>query len=201
MDELRASRRRTDPVPRCQGHPQARVERRRERGDAKDYYTKHPADFEQPELAHVRHILLFFDCDPARARRSPPTRVAAKRKQAEACSRRAKGGEDFAKWRRILRDPGPRKRAGELPEFARGQDVPNSRRPAFAFQGSQPAMCTSAYGFHIIKLLDKTARRKLNTSPSPQTSRSPQPPENFQARPRIHSRSCGGIQAGNPGSP
>ena len=50
--------------------------------EAKDYYTKHPADFEQPEMVHVRHILL-MTIDPATHTPLPTNTIAAKRKQIE----------------------------------------------------------------------------------------------------------------------
>ena len=130
--------------------------------DAKDYYTKHPADFEQPELAHVRHILL-FSIDPATRTPLSTNSVAAKRKQAESLLKRAKGGEDFAKLaKEFSEDPGSKEKGGELPEFARGQMVPEFEAAAFALSKDQTSdIVTSAYGFHIIKLLDKTAAKKI----------------------------------------
>ena len=86
--------------------------------EAKDYYNKHPADFEQPELVHVRHILL-MTIDPAT--RSPLTTntVAAKRKQVEDLRKQIRGRRGFrGRWpRNIPKIPAPRKTAANCPNF------------------------------------------------------------------------------------
>ena len=130
--------------------------------DTKDYYTKHPADFEQPELAHVRHILL-MTMDPATHTPLSTNTVAAKRKQADDLLKRAKGGEDFAKLAKdFSEDPGSKENGGELPEFARGQMVPEFEAAAFALAKDQTSdIVTSAYGFHIIRMIGKTAAKKI----------------------------------------
>jgi parvulin-like peptidyl-prolyl isomerase len=131
--------------------------------DAKDYYTKHPADFEQPELAKARHILL-MTIDPAT--RSPllTNTVAAKRKQIEDLHKRILAGEDFsALAKQYSEDPGSKENGGELPEFARGQMVPEFESAAFALTTNQVSeVVTTQFGFHLIKLLDKTAAKKID---------------------------------------
>ena len=62
---------------------------------AKAFYGKHAADFEQPETAHVRHILL-MTIDPATRTSLPTNSVAAKRKQADDLLKQIRGGADFA---------------------------------------------------------------------------------------------------------
>ena len=131
--------------------------------DAKDYYNKHPADFEQPELAHVRHILL-MTVDPAT--RSPLTTntVAAKRKQAEDLLKQIRGGADFATLaRQYSDDKNSAVNGGELPEFSRGQMVAEFESAAFALNTNQVSdIVTSPFGYHIIKLLDKTPAKKID---------------------------------------
>jgi parvulin-like peptidyl-prolyl isomerase len=132
--------------------------------DAKDYYNQHPADFEQPELAHVRHILLMTIDGTTR----PPSplstnTVAAKRRQIEEIRKRILAGEDFATLaKQYSEDPGSKENGGELPEFPRGQMVPEFESAAFALTNNQVSdVITTAYGFHIIKSIDKKAAKKI----------------------------------------
>ena len=131
--------------------------------EAKDFYEKHPADFEQPEMAHVRHILL-MTIDPATRSPLPTNTVAAKRKQIDDLLKKIKGGGDFAALaKQYSEDPGSKENGGELPEFPRGQMVPEFEAAAFALNKDQVSdIVTSAFGFHIIKMMDKTAAKKID---------------------------------------
>ncbi len=131
--------------------------------DAKDYYNQHPADFEQPELAHARHILL-MTIDPATRSPLSTNTVAAKRRQIEDLRKRVLGGEDFAALaKQYSEDPGSKENGGELPQFPRGQMVPEFESAAFALATNQVSdIVTSQFGFHIIKLLDKTPAKKID---------------------------------------
>lgn len=128
------------------------------------YYTNHPSDFEVPETAHVRHILL-MTVDPSTR---PPTplstnAIALKRQQIDGLLKRARAGEDFASLaRQYSEDPGSKDEGGELPEFPRGQMVAEFEAAAFSLTNNQISdVITSPYGFHIIKLLDKKPSHKL----------------------------------------
>lgn len=133
---------------------------------AKDFYAANPAKFEEPEKAHVRHILL-LTIDPSTRPATPlaTNAVAAKRKQADDLLKRANAGEDFAKLAaQYSEDPGTKVNGGELPEFYRGgQNMsPEFEAAAFALAADKVSdVITVAYGFHIIKSLGKTAARKI----------------------------------------
>jgi parvulin-like peptidyl-prolyl isomerase len=132
--------------------------------DAKDYYNKHPADFEQPELAKVRHILL-MTIDPAT--RSPllTNTIAAKRKQIEELRKRILAGEDFATLaKQYSEDTNSKENGGEIQEFARGQlPFPEFESAAFALTNNQVSeIVTTQLGYHVIKLLDKTVAKKID---------------------------------------
>jgi peptidyl-prolyl cis-trans isomerase C len=131
--------------------------------DAKDYYNQHAADFEQPELAHVRHILL-MTIDPATRSSLTTNTVAAKRKQIDDLRKRVLAGEDFAALaKQFSEDPGSKENGGELPEFPRGQMVPEFESAAFALSTNQVSeVITTQFGYHIIKLLDKTPAKKVD---------------------------------------
>jgi parvulin-like peptidyl-prolyl isomerase len=124
--------------------------------DAKSFYDAHATDFEQPEMVHVRHILL-MTIDPDT--RSPLTadQQQAKRKQIDDLLKRARGGEDFATLAtQYSEDPGSKDDGGELPPFSRGQMVAEFEAAAFSLNTNQISdVITTVYGYHIVKLLDK----------------------------------------------
>jgi peptidyl-prolyl cis-trans isomerase C len=144
----------------------------------KDFYTAHPEDFEQPEMVHVRHILLLTEDMSTRAP-LPDDQVKAKRKQIDVILTRARAGEDFAKLAtQFSEDPGSKDNGGELPPFAHASVdpthamVPEFEAAAFALATNQISdVVTTSYGYHIIKLLDKTPATTLTlTDKVPMTS-------------------------------
>jgi len=129
---------------------------------AKAFYTKHTADFEQPEMAHVRHILL-MTIDPQARAPLPTNTVAAKRKQIEDILGKIRGGADFATLAsQYSEDPGSKEKGGELPEFARGQMVPEFESIAFSLTNNQVSgVVTTQFGYHILKKIDATPAKKF----------------------------------------
>jgi parvulin-like peptidyl-prolyl isomerase len=130
--------------------------------DAKKFYDENASDFEVPEEAHVRHILL-LTLDPTTRQPLPDDQKTAKKKQIDDLLKRAKGGEDFAKLAtQFSEDPGSKDNGGELTEFPRGQMLPEFEAAAFSLRTNQISdVVTTMYGYHIIKLLNKTPARKL----------------------------------------
>jgi parvulin-like peptidyl-prolyl isomerase len=90
--------------------------------------------------------------------------VAAKRKQIDDLRKRVLAGEDFAALaKQFSEDPGSKENGGELPEFPRGQMVPEFESAAFALSTNQVSeVITTQFGYHIIKLLDKTPAKKVD---------------------------------------
>jgi parvulin-like peptidyl-prolyl isomerase len=135
--------------------------------DVKGFYAAHPEDFEQPETVHVRHILL-LTMDPVTRTPLPDDQVAAKRKQIDDLLKRARAGEDFAALvKQYSEDPGSKDNGGEY-TFARASaDPAHAMDPAFeaaafSLETNQISdVVTTAYGFHIIQLLDKTPAKTL----------------------------------------
>lgn len=123
----------------------------------KAYYSNHAAMFEEPEKAHVRHILL-MTIDPKENTPLPTNVVAAKRKQIDDIQKRAAGGEDFAALaKQYSEDPTTKVAGGELTPFARSQMVPEFEAAAFALKPGQVSdVVTTMYGFHVIKSIDRT---------------------------------------------
>jgi parvulin-like peptidyl-prolyl isomerase len=132
--------------------------------EVKQYYddTNHLADFEQPDMIHVRHILL-MTMDPVTRTPLAADQQKAKQKQMDDLLKRIRGGADFAALaKQYSEDPGSKDNGGELPAFPHGQMVPEFEAAAFSLTNNQVSdVITSAYGYHIIKLLDKTPAKKL----------------------------------------
>jgi len=126
--------------------------------EVRQYFTNHPADFEEPESAHVQHILLLT----INTNNTPPTpldtnTIAAKRAQIDGLLKRVRAGEDFGTVaRESSEDLSTRDSGGDLPKFAKGRMGPEFEAAAFSLNTNQISdVVSTAYGFHIIKLLEK----------------------------------------------
>jgi len=133
-------------------------------GDAevKAFYDGHPADFEQPEMVHVRHILL-MTIDPTTHEPLSDDQVEAKRKEANDVLTKARSGEDFAKLaEQYSDDTTTKEKGGELPAFPHGQMLPEFEAAAFALTNNEVSdVVKTMYGFHIIKFIDRTPPKTL----------------------------------------
>ena len=134
-------------------------------GETKQFYDNptNLADFEQPEMVHVRHILL-MTMDPVTRTPLAADQQKAKQKQMDDLLKRIRGGADFAALaKQYSEDPGSKDNGGELPAFPRGQMVPEFEAAAFSLTNNQVSdVVTSTYGYHVIKLLDKTPAKKVD---------------------------------------
>ncbi len=141
----------------------------------KSCYSNHLSSFEEPEKAHVRHILL-MTVDPETRMPLATNAVAIKRKQIEEILKRVNSGEDFAKLAtQYSEDPGTKKDGGELPAFGRGNMVAEFESTAFALKPGQISeIVTTMYGYHIIKMIEKTPAKKYGlTDNIPQIDKTP----------------------------
>ena len=133
--------------------------------EAKQFYddTNHLADFEQPEMVHVRHILL-LTMDPVTHAPLSADQQQAKRKQMDDLLKRIRGGADFpALAKQYSEDPSSKDSGGEMPKFSRGQMAPEFEAAAFSLTNNQVSdVITTVYGYHIIKLLDKTPAQRVD---------------------------------------
>jgi parvulin-like peptidyl-prolyl isomerase len=133
--------------------------------EVKQFYddTNHLANFEQPEMVHVRHILL-MTMDPVTHTPLAADQQKAKQKQMDDLLKRIRGGADFAALaKQYSEDPSSKDNGGEVPAFPRGQmGLPEFDAAAFSLTNNQVSdVITSPVGYHIIKLLDKTPAKKL----------------------------------------
>jgi peptidyl-prolyl cis-trans isomerase C len=130
--------------------------------ETRKFYEDNPSQFAVPESVRASHI--FFNImDPKTGKPLSDAEKAAKYKEAEALLKRARAGEDFAKLaREYSEDPVSKARGGEY-TFAHGQMVPEVEAAAFAMNTNQIGdIVTSAYGYHIIKVLEKIPAHKID---------------------------------------
>ena len=131
--------------------------------EAKKYYDTHTFEFEQPEMAHVEHILI-FTVDPVTHTALPGAQLDARRILSENLVKAARAGADFEKLaKQYSEDPGSKAGGGELTPFPRGQMAPEIDAAAFSLTNNQVSdVITTSIGYQIIKLLDKTPPKKTD---------------------------------------
>jgi parvulin-like peptidyl-prolyl isomerase len=142
-----------------------------------DYYSNHAAAFEEPEKAHVRHVLL-LTIDPAARVPLQTNAVAAKQKLIDEIQKRATSGEDFAALAKQYSEfPGAKDNGGELPAFGRGESELGVEFEAAAFSlkpGQVSDVVSTSYGFDVIKLIDRSPAKKYGlTDTLPQVDKTP----------------------------
>lgn len=131
--------------------------------DAKKFYDNHPADFEQPELAHVRHIML-MTVDPDTREPLSADQLQAKRKQIDDILKRARAGDDFAALaKQYSEEPGSNDKGDEI-AMAHGSPTtpPEIESAVFSMTNNQISdVITTGYTYSIVKLLKKTPAKEL----------------------------------------
>ncbi|MFN3967103.1 MAG: peptidylprolyl isomerase [Endomicrobiia bacterium] len=110
------------------------------------------------ELVRASHILIHSSKDD-----SIKSQTEAKKK-AEMVLKKLKEGADFAELaREYSDDPGSREKGGDLGYFAKGDMVPEFEKVAFSMQvGEISNIVQTEFGFHIIKVEEKKAARKIS---------------------------------------
>lgn len=131
--------------------------------EAKDYYTNHPADFEQPEKVRLCDILL-LTVDSNTGSPLPTDQQQAKRKKMDDLLKRARSGENFTNLAaQYSEDPASKDNNGELPPVSREQLSPELAAAAFSLTNNQTSdVLEMSYGYYIIKVLDKIPAKKLD---------------------------------------
>ncbi len=134
--------------------------------ETKQFYDNptNQADFEQPEMVHVRHILA-LTMDPVTRAPLSADQQQAKRKQMDDLLKRIRGGADFtALAQQYSEDPASKDSTNEI-TLARGNPgtPPEIEAAAFSLTNNQVSdVITTAYGYHIIKLLSKTPAKRVD---------------------------------------
>ena len=130
--------------------------------EVKKYYDGHTADFEQPEMARVSHILI-FTVDPVTRAALPADQQLARRRLADELVKSVRAGADFqALAKQVSEDPGSKDNGGVLPPFPRGQMLREIEDAAFSLTNNQVSdVITTSSGYQIIKLLEKIPSKKM----------------------------------------
>lgn len=121
---------------------------------ARDFYDKNQDKMQQPERAHVRHVLVKVD------EKATAADKAKAKEKAEALLARVKGGEDFAK---VAQEGSDHKssaaRGGDLSWVARGQTVQPFDNAVFALKNpnDMTGIVETSDGYHFIQLLERQA--------------------------------------------
>lgn len=123
--------------------------------EAKKFYDENPAYFEVPEQVRASHVLI--KVEPA----ATEEEKAAAKAKAEEVLAKAKAGDDFAALaKEYSDDPGSKDNGGEY-TFGRGRMVKPFEDTAFALEPGQVSdLVETQFGYHIIKLSEKTEASK-----------------------------------------
>jgi peptidyl-prolyl cis-trans isomerase D len=125
--------------------------------ELRQYYAQHKDQFNLPERANVRHILIKTPA-PGPDGKVDQKVLDAARAKAEDLLKQIKNGANFADLaKKNSEDPGSAKQGGELGWFEHGRMVPEFDKSAFALsqKGQLSDLVKTTYGFHIIQLIDK----------------------------------------------
>ena len=124
--------------------------------EVQDYYNAHQADYQQPEQARSRHILIKFPGGAAK------TDAEAKAK-AEALLKQIQGGADFADLaKKNSEDTGSGAQGGELGPARHGMMVPEFDTAIFSQKIGDTKIVKSQYGYHIVQVEE---RQTAHTQP------------------------------------
>ena len=131
--------------------------------EVEKYYDTHTFDFEQPEMAHVSHILI-YTVDPVTQEALPGAELDARRKLCQDIVKAARAGADFEKLaKQYSEDPGSKDNGGELLPFPRGQMSPEIDAAVFSMTNNQVSdVITTSIGYQIIKMLELIPSKKTS---------------------------------------
>jgi parvulin-like peptidyl-prolyl isomerase len=131
--------------------------------DVKKYYDAHSADYEQPEMVRISHILI-FTVDPITGEPLPANQLEYRRRKIAELLQAARAGQDFAALaKQYSEDAGSKDMGGMLLPFPRGQMAPEIDAAAFSLTNNEISdVITTATGYQIIKLLQKIPAQKTD---------------------------------------
>jgi peptidyl-prolyl cis-trans isomerase D len=118
--------------------------------EIKAYYDAHQSEYQTPEQARSRHILITV---PAGA--DAKTDAAAKAK-ADDVLKQLKGGANFADLaKKYSDDPGSKDSGGELPLAQHGAMVPEFDKAIFSQKIGDIEIVKSQFGYHIVQVEER----------------------------------------------
>ena len=119
--------------------------------EIQSYYNTHQSEYQLPEQARSRHILIKFPGGAAK------TDAEAKAK-AEALLKQIQGGADFAEVaKKNSEDPGSGAQGGELGFAKHGAMVPEFDAAIFGQKIGDVKIVHSQYGYHIVQVEERQA--------------------------------------------
>ncbi len=120
------------------------------------FYTAHPEQFQAPETARARHILI------AVAATDTPEQKAEKKARIEALRERILKGEDFAKLASENSDCPSKANGGDLGTFDRSRMVPPFADAAFSQPiGEVGGVVETQFGYHLINVTERQPARTV----------------------------------------
>jgi peptidyl-prolyl cis-trans isomerase D len=120
------------------------------------YYEAHQADYQQPEQARSRHILIKTTGGAAKS-------DADAKAKADAILKQIQGGADFAELaKKDSEDPGSGAQGGELGFAKHGTMVPEFDSAIFSQKIGDVKIVKSQFGYHIIQVEE---RQSAHTQP------------------------------------
>ena len=118
--------------------------------EIQQYYNAHQAEYQMPEQARARHILIKVD-----AGADAKTDAAAKAK-AEDLLKQIKGGANFADLaKKYSDDPGSKDSGGELGFAQRGRMVPEFDKAIFSQKIGDTEIVKTQFGYHIVQVEER----------------------------------------------
>ncbi len=118
--------------------------------EIQQYYTQHLSEYQVPEQARSRHILI--KVDPGA---DAKTDAAAKAK-AEGILKQIQGGANFADLaKKYSDDPGSKDSGGELGFAQRGRMVPEFDKAIFTQKIGDTQIVKTQYGYHIVQVEER----------------------------------------------
>lgn len=124
--------------------------------DAKKYFEENKSKYRQREQVRASHVLFKVN------KNDPPEVKAAQKKKAEDVLKKAKApNADFAALAKQYSEGPTAPRGGDLGAFSRGRMVKPFEDAAFAAKpGEVVGPVETQFGFHVIKVFEKTAERQ-----------------------------------------
>lgn len=125
--------------------------------EVQSYYDSHPDEFIQGELVKTQHILIRTSKDA-----SPEEQTKAMEHITEIQERLQQGESFMELAKEFSEDPGSKDKGGDLGYFGKGHMVPEFENAAFSTAiGQVSSPIKTQYGFHLIKVNDKTESMKI----------------------------------------
>lgn len=125
-------------------------------GDAENFYTQNPDQFQQEERVRASHILIAVPQD------ADPGAKAKAKARAEQVMKDATSGKDFTALARQHSEDSSAANGGDLGFFERGRMVGPFNDAAFSLKpGTISGLVETEFGYHIIKVAEKQPARTV----------------------------------------